>query len=227
MNKKDTIKGIIAFTLYFVLSGFQSLFFTLIGIDLSKLNTNQLFILNIIYQIIIIFITILIFKNTFINNLKEYKNNIKLYLSKYIKYWFIALGLMYLSNFIIIIINGQIAANEQSVRELFNANPVLTFILASFLAPLLEELIFRLSLYKILNKYPRFYILISGLFFGFMHIIGTTNNILDYLYLIPYSIPGCIFAYTLVKSKNIFVPISLHFIHNTFALIIQLVSLLQ
>ena len=103
-------------------------------------------------------------------------------------------------------------------------NTILTIILASIVAPILEELIFRLSLYKIFKKYSYLFIFISGIVFGSMHVIGNISNIIDILYIIPYSIPGCIFAYTLVKSDNIFVPISLHFIHNTFSIIIQLLA---
>ena len=131
---------------------------------------------------------------------------------------------MYVSNFIIIFITKDIAQNEQGVRALFAANPILTFILASLLAPILEELVFRLSIYKIIGKYKYLYIILSGLIFGSMHVLGNVSTWTDWLYLIPYSIPGCVFAYTLVKSDNIFVPISLHFIHNTFALLMQVIA---
>ena len=83
--------------------------------------------------------------------------------------------------------------------------------------------------------------LVSGISFGFVHILSSllvivSNSIeagnlvltgwTDLLYIIPYSIPGIIFAYTLVKSKNIFVPISLHMIHNGFLITIQLLTML-
>ena len=32
--------------------------------------------------------------------------------------------------------------------------------------------------------------------------VSDAKTITDYLYIIPYSIPGCVFAYTLVKSKT-------------------------
>ena len=35
--------------------------------------------------------------------------------------------------------------------------------------------------------------------------------------------PGCVFAYTLTKSDNIFVPISLHMLHNTLMIVLQFV----
>ena len=59
-----------------------------------------------------------------------------------------------------------------------------------------------------------------------MHVISTLENLVDLLFIIPYSIPGFIFAYIYSKSKNIFVPISLHFIHNGIMMSLQILLLL-
>lgn len=223
-NTKNVLKGILAFITYFILSSNVVKILNIMNIDYSKWSENTKYLFNIGYELLILIIIIFILKDTVFNNFKNYIHNIKEYLSKYIKYWFIALGLMYLSNFIVIFITKDIAQNEQGVRALFEANPILTFILASLLAPILEELVFRLSLYKIIGKYKYLFILVSGLIFGSMHVLGNVTVWTDLLYLIPYSIPGSVFAYTLVKSDNIFVPISLHFIHNTFALLMQVLA---
>ncbi len=224
-NTKNILKGVLALLTYFILSNCAISLLNIMHIDYSKWNENTKYLFNIGYELIILIIIIFILKDTVYNNFKIYIRNVKEYLSKYIQYWFIALGLMYVSNFIIIFITKDIAQNEQSVRALFEANPILTFVLASLLAPLLEELVFRLSIYKIIGKYKYLFIAVSGLIFGSMHVIGNVSVWTDLLYLIPYSIPGCVFAYTLVKSDNIFVPISLHFIHNTFALLLQVVAI--
>ena len=65
----------------------------------------------------------------------------------------------------------------------------------------------------------------SGLVFGGLHVISSYTNLINLIYIIPYSIPGFIFAYTLVRSKNIFVPIGLHFFHNAIMMIVQIVLL--
>lgn len=227
-NSKNVLKGFLALISYFILSNCAITILNIMNVDYSKWSDNAKYLFNIGYELLILIIIIFILKDTVLNNFKIYIKNIKEYLSKYIKYWFIALGLMYVSNFIIIFITKDIAQNEQGVRALFAANPILTFILASLLAPILEELVFRLSIYKIIGKYKYLFIIVSGLIFGSMHVLGNVSNWTDLLYLIPYSIPGSVFAYTLVKSDNIFIPISLHFIHNTFALLMQvLATLLQ
>ncbi len=221
---KNIFKGLLAIFIYFILYFFTPVIISFLPIDPSNMSMNIKYIINIVYELITLFIIVLILKEDVLNDFKIYFKNVKQFLQKYIKYWLIALLLMYISNFIIINISGDIAQNEQSVRQLFDVNPIFTFILASLIAPILEELIFRLSIYKIIGKYKWVYIILSGLLFGSMHILSAGTNLYDYLYLIPYSIPGCIFAYTLVKSNNIFVPISLHFIHNTFSLVLQMIA---
>lgn len=223
-NTKNVLKGLLALITYFILRNCAISILNIMNVDYSKWSENTKYLFNIGYELLILIIIIFILKDTVLSNFKNYIRNIKEYLSKYIKYWFIALGLMYLSNFIVIFITKDIAQNEQGVRELFATSPILTFILASLLAPMLEELIFRLSIYKVIGKYKYLFIIISGLIFGSMHVLGNVTAWTDLLYLIPYSIPGCVFAYTLVKSDNIFVPISLHFIHNTFALLMQMLA---
>ena len=93
--------------------------------------------------------------------------------------------------------------------------------MAIIFAPILEELVFRLS-FRNMFKTDIIFIIASGLFFGFMH-VSSPNSLLELIYIIPYSIPGIVFAYTLTKSKNIFVPISLHFVHNTIMMIFQFI----
>lgn len=221
-NIKNIILGLVAFLSYFIISNVPVTIMDMLNIDYMSWSNTAKNIYNIFTDLFIILFIFLLLHKTIIPNIKEFFSKPKEYLSDYIKYWFIALGLMYVSNFILILINGNIAANEQGVRSLLVENPILTFILASILAPVLEEFVFRLSLYKII-KHKYMFIILSGLIFGGMHVLGSTT-LLEWLYIIPYGIPGCVFAYTLVKSDNICVPISLHFIHNTFAIAIQLLA---
>lgn len=223
-RRKEILTGLIAVGAFFALSSIATFLVTVLPINFDKWSITAKYLFNVGYELLTLIIIAWILKDTLISNFKDYKGKIKYYLSHYIKYWFIALLLMYVSNFIIITINNNaIAQNEEQVRALFAVNPLLTFILASLVAPITEELVFRLGIRKIFSD-NREFIIISGIFFGLMHIAGTSTTLVDFLYLIPYSIPGFIFAYTLVKSKNIFVPISLHMIHNTFALILQMVA---
>ena len=98
--------------------------------------------------------------------------------------------------------------------------PIYTFISAVIIAPFLEELVFRKSFRDMFSNNLLF-IILSGLTFGAFHVIGSFETLFDLIYIIPYSIPGFVFAYTLSKSKNIFVPIGLHFLHNGILMALQ------
>lgn len=191
------------------------------NIDYDSLSLFLKMGYNIVYECSFIFIIFLIYKEEIISNFKDFKDNIQTYIQKYLKYWFLILGLMYAANFIILLFNNGIAQNEEAVRSLMNNHPIFAFIISVVFAPILEELVFRKTLRKIF-KTNFLYIFISGFTFGFMHVINHLNTPLDLLYLIPYSIPGWIFAYLYLKSKNIFIPIGIHFIHNGILTIIQI-----
>ena len=226
MKNKDKLQGICTISVYLSLYFIVPFILVILPINYNDWNINAKIIFNIAYDLLLISITYLIMKDTIKDNFFNYIKNIKMYLSKYIKYWFLALGLMLTSNIIIQMFTHRLPQNEESVRTLFDKSPILFFILATCLGPIIEEFIFRLSIYKILRNHKKLFIVISGLLFGGAHIIGNISSMIDILYIIPYGVPGCVFAYTLVKSDNIFVPISLHLFNNTFALILQIISMI-
>ena len=193
------------------------------GINYNNLNLILRQIYLISYEVLLTLLIIYIYKKDFIPNFKDFIKNIITYIKKYIKYWFIMLGLMTLSNVIITFFTTtEVSQNQESIVNTLYYAPIYTFILTVFIAPILEELVFRLSFRKIFAHTNFLFIFFSGLFFGGMHVLGSLNNLIDLLFIIPYSIPGFMFAYLYSKSKNIFVPISLHFMHNTIMMILQL-----
>jgi membrane protease YdiL (CAAX protease family) len=103
---------------------------------------------------------------------------------------------------------------------MFSKTPILTFMSAVIIAPLLEELVFRKS-FRYMFSNNILFILFSGITFGAFHVVGSFETFFDLIYIIPYSVPGLVFAYTLVKSKNIFVPMGLHFLHNGILMSLQ------
>lgn len=229
MEKKDIInifKGISAILIYFFMAStnLSSWILDNFNINYQNWSSTAIYTYLIIYQLIICLFIILLFWKTYKEHFIRFKNNFTKYISEYIKYWFLALGLMMLSNIFIQMVVSGIAQNEQSVRAMLEVSPLYTFIASVIIAPFLEESIFRLSINKIFSKpnIKYLYIFISGLCFGLLHVVGYIDVWTDWLYIIPYSIPGWIFAYTLVKSDNIFVPISLHTIHNGILVTIQL-----
>ena len=218
---KDIIKGLSVLIIYLLSNVILAIIISLMHIDYNSLPISIRVIVSILYQGLILFLIVSLYHNTFKDNYTTFKQNFFNYIQTYIKYWFLAILLMVISNMIISSLGVKIADNEKEVIEAFHRLPLYTIISATIIAPILEETVFRLSIRKIIrNDY--LFIILSGLLFGILHVAGS-NNIGQLLYIIPYSIPGCIFAYTLVKSDNIFVPISLHFIHNAILMIVQII----
>ncbi len=220
---KNFFVGLFVFILYFVATLNQELPLKLLHINYQAWNDYWLIFYSLIYELVLIGIIIAIYYKELKEQLQEYIRHANDYLKKYIKYWFIALGGMYVSNLIILsFFQNGIAGNEESVRQLLNYFPIYTFIASVVLAPFLEEIIFRYSFRKVCLQGKWIFIILSGLIFGGMHVVGNVQVWEDVLYLVPYSIPGIVFAYTLVKSDNIFVPITLHTIHNGILISMQI-----
>ena len=216
---KDIIIGILVFLGYLLLSKYADNILILLGFN--KLSTPLKLIVSIIYELFILLTVIFIYLKNIVNDFIDYKQNIKYYINNYLKYWFLNLGLMMITNIIIInITNINSSTNQEYITKLLGKYPIYTIVATILIAPITEELIFRLNIRKIFKNNILF-IITSGLVFGALHMTVATS-IKELLFIIPYSIPGFIFAYTLTKSKNIFVPISLHMLHNTVMILLQL-----
>lgn len=224
---RDMFIGFGVLFLYLIASSLPYDFIKLFGVNYNDLSIIARQIYLILYEASLTLIIVYIYRKDFIPNFKDFlKNNIK-YFKKYIKYWFIMLGLMILSNAVITMFTTTMTSeNQQAIVDTLGKAPIYTFIITVFIAPILEELVFRLSFKKIFKHTNILFIVFSGLFFGGMHVLGTLSNPIDLLFIIPYSIPGFIFAYIYSKSKNICIPMSLHFIHNGIMMSLQILLLL-
>lgn len=220
---KNTIMGVSAFLIYMILSNIQGLPFQLLGIDTATLPMFVRIIYLIFYQIMMLAIIALIFHKRLKRDFEDLKKNHQTYFKKYLKYWFLLLGLMMISNLLITFItHSNIAGNEELIRENFQVSPIYVFISAVMIAPFLEELVFRLGFrYMFPSKWV--FIILSGFVFGGLHVFSSAETLAELLYIIPYGIPGFIFAYILTESDNIFVPMGLHFLHNGILMSLQFI----
>ena len=201
-SKKDIVKGIITVLLFIFLM------FILPELKIFKY-------INPIFIYVIMFITtIVLWYKELISDFKVFKDNFRIYFRFILKRYLIMLGVMVLVGIVVVLLNnGHPSINQQEVNLLFKQTPVLTFLLTSFYAPLVEEVTFRLSIKKFLNnKY--LYILISGILFGALHVINDYTNILNMLFILQYGALGICLAKAYYDSKNIYVSISMHFIQN-------------
>lgn len=214
---------------------FYFLFNQIVLIILNYLNIkpatwseiNQVIYLLFI-TIFMLFIIILVYYKEIRKEFKDFRLNFKAYFNEYKKYWPIMIVLMTLSSVFVSFFTQGIAQNEEVIREtLHRSIPyfIYTCISCSLTAPLMEELVFRKSIKKIVpQKY--LFILVSGLVFGSMHVIGQASSLIEYLHILSYSMPGFVLAYTYDKSDNIFVSTSIHFFHNTILLLFQILLMI-
>jgi len=216
--------GIVLF--YLIASQCTGILFSIYKIDYNSIPIWLRSAYSLTYQIVMLSIIILLLSSILAKNIKDLKKNHNEYFKKYFKYWFLLLGIMMLSNLLIMLFtNSDIAGNEEAIRKTFEVAPIYTFVSAVFIAPILEELVFRQGL-RLAIKDNTLFILVSGLVFGGLHVISNITGWTDLLYLIPYSTPGFIFAYLLTKTDNVLVPASMHFMHNGILMSLQVMMML-
>ena len=204
---------------------FSAIPILIFNIDFKSLPLTYKVLYYIIMDIIILIIFILIYRKDITKDFKNFYNkNIINNLKEPIKYWIIGLIIMIISNYIILILtNNNLSQNEQNVRELINKAPLFMLFETLIYAPITEEILFRKSLKDIFNnKY--IYAIISGLFFGFMHIASSISNYKELLFILPYSAIGICFAICYNNTKNIFSTITIHSLHNGLTLLLYFLS---
>ena len=220
------LRAIGVILLYFVVSYLCVLLPLVFRINYYNLSNTAKTIYLIIYDVLTAILMIYIYKKEFIIGFKDYIKNINKYLD-YIWTWILSLIAMIISDIIIVNFTvNEVATNQQAAIEELHMFPAYLIISACITAPIIEEIVFRLSIRKIINNKTLF-IIVSGFVFGLLHVIFSYTNITDFLYIIPYSIPGFAFAYILAKEDNICISISLHMLHNTIMLIFQIIALLK
>lgn len=227
MNEKNKIgiKGIIGFTSWFFITQYCETPLTWLGIDVKTISKLFLEIYTILAEIISILIIYILFNKEIKSMWKDFFKNRDIYFKKYFKYWFLILGLMAITNGIIISINSSSTAkNQEAINSMFERLPIYTYIVSVLFAPVIEELVFRLCLKKVFTE-KYLYIILSGCVFGLFHVLGTFETAFDFIYVIPYSIPGIVFASIMYDSDNIFNSMWLHFVHNGMAMFITIIAL--
>lgn len=222
----SALLGIGALLIYFIFPYLEAPLLNLFDINVINIPDFIKYFYLINWEILILALILMIFNKDIIEDFKDLKKNHLGYFKKYFKYWLLALGIMMLSNAVIMFISDSTTSgNEELIRNLFKTNPIYIYIISVFIAPFVEELVFRKAIYKIIPNNILF-ILVSGLVFGGLHVIGNVEVWTDILYLIPYCAPGFIFAYIMTKTNNVLVPAGLHFMHNGLLMSLQFLVLI-
>ena len=217
----EICKGLLTFLIFYFSSYLQIIPIMLFNIDVNNYTASDLAIANTFVDVILVIVLIILYFKELKTEFKTFKKNIKLNMDTAFKYWFVGLMIMCISNIIIgFIANLNTSSNEEAVQTLVSSTPYLMLFTAGILPPIAEELTFRKGVSKLFkNKWV--YAFSSGLIFGLLHVIGS-SNILEYLYIIPYGSLGFFFALTYYDTKSIYPSIIMHAIHNSALIILSI-----
>lgn len=222
---KYTLKGLITIFLYFFITYIKNVPFILLNINLDDISDISYRIYLLILDVFILLIMYLIYEKEFNKAIDDIQLNHQKYFKENLKYYIIGIIIMIGANVIINYLGGGISSNENSVRNELFKYPISTYISAVLFAPIIEETVFRLS-FNAIFKNKMIFILTSGLFFGYLHVMTMPLDKLFPLYLISYASPGLAFAYINKKTNNILVSTGLHLMHNGILMSIQIFLLL-
>lgn len=221
---KEIIKFILIFLLYLLYSDIIIIILTKLGVNIKVLPNNLKIAIMFLINLSLMIMLFIFYSKSIKENLKDLKLNFKSYIKDNFKYYVIGLLIMITSNIIISFFVEGNSTNETLIREYINIMPIYMIFSSCIYAPFTEEMVFRKSLRNCFNN-KVLYILLSGLIFGSMHLLSA-SNLVELVFLIPYSSLGCVFAYMYYKTNNIFVPMTFHMVHNTIIVINYLLMLI-
>lgn len=148
--------------------------------------------------------------------------------------WFmmIATGYLYIilgnigSNLISMLLSSVLnfppseSVNQLAIIRALNSNGVIFMILAAvIIGPIVEELVFRKSIFGLI-KNDTVAVIVSALLFGAIHLTQESSVVEALVNGISYFVMGAIFGYIYVKNKrNIYAPIAVHMVVNLISVI--------
>lgn len=155
------------------------------------------------------------------SQLKDFRKNIKKYSQVALKNWLIGYGLMIVVNLIVIRLLGNISTNEQNAREMMDSYLFYSVIYTCFLAPLSEEILFRMN-FRSVFKDDKAFLWVTSLMFGAMHVVSSSMTFSSLLYIFPYMILGYFFGKAYIETDNIYSGVLAHMTQNILSLLIVL-----
>ncbi len=216
------LKSILVILLFFGSAYFVKIPIWLFHIDVQQISGTMSVLLTLFSNLLLVLLLILIYRKDLAKEWKTFWKKPFENIDTGFKYWFVGLIVMVVSNLVInLFFTHDIATNEQTVQGMIDVAPWAMLLNAGIIAPFIEEVTFRKTFKDcIRNKW--IFILSSGLFFGFLHVISFTSW-QELLYIIPYSSLGISFALMYQKSDSVFTSTAMHVFHNT---VLTLVSIL-
>ena len=147
--------------------------------------------------------------------------------------FFVMVGLEYGINMIRMAITGSVDTENQVAIEALvsqvNITMVGMLIYAVFLAPVVEEIVFRGLVVNYFFRHSWWWasIILSGLLFAFPHMGDIPTNLPDLLSYALYMSMGMVLAYVYKKTGNIQDSIAIHFLNNALSMLPLILQVLR
>ncbi|MFO7969307.1 MAG: CPBP family glutamic-type intramembrane protease [Candidatus Izemoplasmatales bacterium] len=197
--------------------------------EIIPLSNTYIIALNLISTILIAFVLFFVNKRNFYNDFVAFKQNPKKYFGYVITGFVLVYAAMIFANIILDYLGvTDTSQNEQTIQSLFTRNTlniVMLFLLLTIFTPIVEETVFRKSIYGFIRPLLGDIgaIILSGLIFALMHVISFG----DYIQIIPYAFMGLSFSYIyFLSNRNIYVVILIHFLNNLIPFLIYSTNLI-
>lgn len=187
-----------------------------------------LLLYNLFYQIILLIITVVFFIPLLRQSVADLRRRGP-------RHFFVWWGLSYAAFYgvniaagiLSSIVNGDyaISNNQQTIISLTGDNPAITAIIAVFLGPVVEELIFRGIIFRAIRPFGKIpACAVSALTFGLIHVLSAviSGNIHEILLIIPYLAMGLSLSVIYEKRRNILLPICVHMTQNAVSILLML-----
>ena len=222
MSAGEQIAGTVLFVIYLLVLPFVTApLFRLIGGLLGVTISTGL--QNILYYYILFAATVIIFHGFLGRTSRHFAEN----LGGACKFMAIGLVVLYGLNELVyrltrLVVSNQTNLNDTTISAQIEDAPHMTLLIVIFLAPFVEEVLFRGLVFGCLKEKSRiFAYILSCALFAFLHVwtAAVSNWDLGYLILmLQYLVPGLVFAWAYEHSGTLWTSILLHMLVNALSL---------
>ena len=222
MSAGEQIAGTVLFVIYLLVLPFVTApLFRLIGGLLGVTISTGL--QNILYYYILFAATVIIFHGFLGRTSRHFAEN----LGGACKFMAIGLVALYGLNELVyrltrLVVSNQTNLNDTTISAQIEDAPHMTLLIVIFLAPFVEEVLFRGLVFGCLKEKSRiFAYILSCALFAFLHVwtAALSNWDLGYLILmLQYLVPGLVFAWAYEHSGTLWTSILLHALVNALSL---------
>ena len=188
--------------------------------DMNQLIANS--IINLAFYVSLAGLYLYIYRRFWKYTLINFKNKLGLRIGQILLG---VLGIFFASTLVNVLYQFMKVTSNSENQESLNSlldGPAFTkaalIIFSVFLAPIVEEMLFRFAGFRLLSKHlpPISIIILTSIAFGFIHVMG--DNPVQVIY---YAALGGALGTVYHYSKNILVPIGVHMIFNALVMVVM------